>query len=203
MDIEATTEDDVQEDFPTLQPDSTQDLQQTNTGGGLQWHNITKFPDDKENELKKHCESDFKIANEESSVDGEDGEDEKTEKQGEKRPFSPGSAEHGGGEEKKLKGNEDADKVPQLDGIVDEEDNGQDCGVLTLEDVMKFPEKGDCEVCGKEGSRCRGCYMIHYCGTLCQKKDWSNHKLFCTDVKKQISGPRRKKGGGEGGAVES
>ena len=40
-------------------------------------------------------------------------------------------------------------------------------------------EKGDCEVCGNGGRRCRGCYRIHYCSQLCQKKDWKEHKPAC------------------------
>ena len=82
---------------------------------------------------------------------------------------------------------------------MDEEENGQDHSVLTLEDVMKYPEKGNCEICGEEGSRCSGCYITHYCGSICQKKDWKRHKPLCMDIKKQISGPRR--GNGGGGAV--
>ena len=44
------------------------------------------------------------------TVNGEDGEDEKMKKNGEKRPFSPGSAGSGEGEEKKLNDKKDEDE---------------------------------------------------------------------------------------------
>ena len=41
-----------------------------------------------------------------------------------------------------------------------------------------FPSK--CYVCGKDAAKdCTGCHRIAYCGTVCQKKDWSFHKHSC------------------------
>ena len=138
--------------------------------------------------------NEFGIASEHSSVDGDEELENEGKQDGKRKsPLSPE-----GGEEKKLK-SDGVDKVPQLDGIIDEVENEQEHGVLTLKNVMKYPEKGVCEVCGKEGSRCRGCYLVHYCGSSCQKKDWKTHKIFCMDIKKQICGPGKKNGGG--GAV--
>lgn len=32
---------------------------------------------------------------------------------------------------------------------------------------------------------CSGCRLVHYCGSECQKKDWSNHKASCKRAKKE------------------
>ena len=33
-----------------------------------------------------------------------------------------------------------------------------------------------CTVCGKKGTLCVGCYLLHYCSDTCQSKDWKKHK---------------------------
>lgn len=38
-----------------------------------------------------------------------------------------------------------------------------------------------CSVCGEEENtkRCTGCYFVWYCGSKCQREDWSSHKTKC------------------------
>ena len=40
--------------------------------------------------------------------------------------------------------------------------------------------------CGKEGlKRCTGCYLVHYCGTDCQRTAWSSHCNQCQESRAQ------------------
>ena len=40
--------------------------------------------------------------------------------------------------------------------------------------------------CGKEGvKRCTGCYLVHYCGTDCQRTAWSSHSTQCKQSRAQ------------------
>jgi len=44
-----------------------------------------------------------------------------------------------------------------------------------------------CKVCKSDSDtkRCTGCYMVWYCGGICQNKDWPNHKDECKKIKTQ------------------
>jgi hypothetical protein len=53
---------------------------------------------------------------------------------------------------------------------------------MTPESVSK------CQICDKPAtSMCGGCqsatYSHYYCSKVCQKQDWPNHKIFCSDLK--------------------
>jgi len=49
-------------------------------------------------------------------------------------------------------------------------------------------ESGDfrepCEVCSQDGSKkCTGCFFARYCGDVCQKKHWDDHKTICNQIR--------------------
>ncbi len=53
----------------------------------------------------------------------------------------------------------------------------------SLAHVLCNPERGrKCDFCLKDASslhRCSNCKFMYYCGTPCQKKDWTVHKQEC------------------------
>ena len=61
---------------------------------------------------------------------------------------------------------------------------------------VRCQEKGNCEVCGKKGRRCQGCFRIHYCGPLCQKKNWKEHSTVENDkrISRILGGTERGEG---------
>ena len=103
-------------------------------------------------------------------------------------------------------------KIPQLDGHIEEDFNSDiapnlfNYREMTMEEDNMFrrknesessieeenvydgelSEKGDCSICGKKGRRCQGCFMTHYCSSMCQKKDWKDHKPMCMDHQASI-----------------
>ena len=101
-----------------------------------------------------------------------------------------------------------AQKLPQLDGHIEHEQDNSDSErpptmlkyrEMTKEEERLFeetsdediyegevPGKGDCEVCGKVGRRCKGCFRAHYCGPVCQKKIWKEHKVACVAQQNHI-----------------
>ena len=44
--------------------------------------------------------------------------------------------------------------------------------------------KYDCTLCKSRGNhpRCKGCYVVHYCGAKHQKDDWAKHKAICKPI---------------------
>lgn len=46
---------------------------------------------------------------------------------------------------------------------------------------------GECHVCRKSGNeiklkRCTACYQVAYCGSVCQRNDWAQHKVDCRKI---------------------
>ena len=52
-----------------------------------------------------------------------------------------------------------------------------------IKEQMKSPDyesQSKCNVCkDKSNKKCSGCYGVWYCGSNCQRQDWSNHKDAC------------------------
>ena len=41
-----------------------------------------------------------------------------------------------------------------------------------------------CRTCGAGGgTRCAGCFLVHYCSPACQKKDWKKHRVSCKETR--------------------
>ena len=41
-----------------------------------------------------------------------------------------------------------------------------------------------CRTCGAGGgTRCAGCFLVHYCDPACQRKDWKKHKVTCKETR--------------------
>ncbi|TFY69765.1 hypothetical protein EVJ58_g251 [Rhodofomes roseus] len=56
-------------------------------------------------------------------------------------------------------------------------------GPLSFEDVGKLNNDPGCVLCGrKTTSRCSQCQSVAYCGSDCQKADWSHHKRVCRSL---------------------
>ena len=60
-----------------------------------------------------------------------------------------------------------------------------------MKDKMKEPDyesRSKCNVCGAKSDKtkkCSGCFKVWYCGSKCQKEDWSQHKGQCQETKSQ------------------
>ncbi|XP_026323711.1 histone-lysine N-methyltransferase ASHR1 [Hyposmocoma kahamanoa] len=53
--------------------------------------------------------------------------------------------------------------------------------------VLSSKEKGlRCDNCLEKGKvlKCSGCQFVHYCGRICQKEAWSDHKWECANLKR-------------------
>ncbi|KAI1792749.1 hypothetical protein LXA43DRAFT_1060444 [Ganoderma leucocontextum] len=57
-------------------------------------------------------------------------------------------------------------------------------GPLEYTALSKLNANQGCAVCGKRAaSRCAGCHSISYCGQVCQRADWPEHKVACRSLK--------------------
>ncbi|KAJ7590741.1 hypothetical protein C8J56DRAFT_1134477 [Mycena floridula] len=56
-------------------------------------------------------------------------------------------------------------------------------GPLESRDLARFNTNDGCSVCGEPAKqKCSRCSSIRYCGPVCQKFDWKNHKKPCTSL---------------------
>ena len=64
-----------------------------------------------------------------------------------------------------------------------EEEEGE---ILKIE--AKKNKNSQCSSCNMAETKkiCSRCKAVYYCNKECQSKDWSNHKLLCKPVKKEI-----------------
>jgi len=64
--------------------------------------------------------------------------------------------------------------------------------VISDEELMKHCKQFiNCDSCSQANPRmlCSHCHLAHYCSRECQRKDWKEHKLACSQIDRIRLGP--------------